>query len=184
MNNNKLHSLIDNQRKNITFSNDKDNIYKSIHSRIDDVFKFYLHLQDYIEELTIPKIEYSFLIKNMSIIYSLLKLSISKLDSWYDNGINEIRIINNKYFMEEFVKIYKENYYKSNISEMYELYVDCLRIKSEECDLFFSLICIPWKLEFVEDAYINILLIKELLDYIKKASSFISKEDKKDEKAD
>lgn len=153
----------------------KEEVYKNIQLEIDNTFKYYLDLQDYIEELLVPKVDYSFLLKNMSLIYSILTLSKGKLDDWYKTGI-----VSNYDYIHNYANRYKDNYYRINNNESF---VDS-NINAQECNLFFSMICIPWKIEFISDSYTNILLIKELLNYVNYTSNLVLEEDKKYQKAD
>lgn len=157
---------------------DKEKVYKKIKDSINNTMKYYLDLQDYIEELLIPKVDYFFLLINISMIYKALSVAKYKLDIWFDDTDSKVRIINNIPIVYELIDIYKKNYYRFNMREIFDEYFN------DEQKLLESLVCIPNVIRFTDDAYTNTLLIKEMFDYIEFAFKFISEENEEYKKAD
>ncbi|MBQ9019322.1 MAG: hypothetical protein IJ097_03295 [Bacilli bacterium] len=116
-----------------------NNIYNRIDKRINYLMDYYLDWQDYIERFSFPRIDYYYLINNISSFYTMLKLSKKYLKKWNNQ--------NNNYF-------------------------------------FYTLMCIPNKIEFNSSSYENILKIKKELMYNEKVFKFILEEDKDYKKTD
>ena len=60
-----------------------DDIYNIINDSITYIRNYYLDYQDYIESFEFPRIDYLFLIKNISLLYKALNISKEILDKWY-----------------------------------------------------------------------------------------------------
>lgn len=68
-----------------------EELYKIIDDRITYIMNYYLDYQDYIENFEFPRVDYLFLIKNISIFYKSLNLSKEKINQWYmDNDVENL----------------------------------------------------------------------------------------------
>jgi hypothetical protein len=186
-------------------------IYEDKIVEIDNMMKYYLDLQDYIEEMSFPTAGYYLLIKNISKIYELLRRSRNYLDRWYSDGDNKFslsllienlsldnfRMGDKTYFIDlgnftwDFSSFDLDKFYKSNFNlvEMKSL----INIYNLEChtdyrsNLFFKcLIAIPWKLNFSKNNYSDSIMVRKLIDYVDYTLEFLEedKEDKETEKED
>ena len=56
------------------------NNYRELEDKINYIMNYYLDWQDYIERFSFPRIDYYYLIKNISIIYESIKKAKNYLD--------------------------------------------------------------------------------------------------------
>ena len=184
-----------------------EGFYNTKVKELDEVMKYYLSLQDHIEEMEYIREDYYELLINMSKIYRILSISRKYLEEWYysEKKHNEVFLIrevlldnfiyNDKgYFIDlkscirgniidDFVTLYR-NYYDYNFSYLFELYIDKMNLKMYDLKLFFSEISKIEKLELTNDSSINIKVIKELMSCIENTIEFILEEDKKYQETD
>ena len=71
--------------------NEKNEFYDKIHSMIDERIKYYLAIQDKIDDYDFPPPAYYLLVKNISKFYKLLQYGFSKLEEWFNNSNNDYR---------------------------------------------------------------------------------------------
>ena len=181
-------------------------IYETQNKIIDERIKYYLDLQDYIDELEYPLPEYYLLIKNISKIYKLLNISKLKIDSWYKNINNKIREsllikktnLNNfrygekSYFIDlkdmkkgliisDFVEFYKQEALNVDMKYLFSIYNSKIDLTNNELDILYSLISIPQKIEIKKSHYENTINVRKIIDYTEKTIEFISEEYKKNQ---
>ena len=181
-------------------------LYEDTNKKIDYLYKYYLDLQDYIENnVYMAPAEY-LLIRNISMIYQLLRFSKEKLDKWY--GIKEklkkerFVLLNNnlklEHFLEgennyfinwnkakrgivvyDFLNFFHSNYLELDMKSLYDLYQMKYRFTEDEEDLFLSLLAIPFKVDFKDSNYINTIKVKNLVVYLNKVMVFVLEENEK-----
>ena len=98
---------------------DRLDIYDSNLEYLDNIMKYYLDLQDGIDELDNIREDYYLLLINISKIYKLINKSIYYLNKWFelDNKLyREVLLIDNNrgYFINDLITLYKDDYYSFN----------------------------------------------------------------------
>jgi len=180
-------------------------IYENLVNEIDVTMKYYLDLQDYIEQFSFPNPAYYLLIKNLSNFYELLRKGRLYLDKWYEKtsteSIRESLLINNlsldnfrfgdySYFIDykdvskdlviyDFVNFYKEEIINLDMISLFDYYKTIFKITISEFYLICALISIPIKIKFSRNAYNDTVRVRRVIDYVIKTLNFISEEDKK-----
>jgi hypothetical protein len=191
-----------------TYSRDDiKRIYEEKVLEIDNMMRYYLDLQDYIDTMSFPTASYYLLIKNISKIYELLRRGRIYLDNWYnidDTNYNEVLLLNNlslddfrvgdvSYFLNikdfdwslavyDLEKFYKSNFNVLDIKGLIKLYDSNCRMDNKNILLFNSLICIPWKINFSNNIYLDTIEVRKLIDYVTITLDYLE-ENKEDEKA-
>ena len=182
-----------------------DNYQKNYEEKlkvIEDLMRYYLALQDYIEELYYTKKDYYEMIINISKVYKILSMSKYYLDNWNnsndkyrevflikDTSLNNFIHHEKDYFIsfknsrrgniiEDIINVYKDNYNDDSIYNLFDLYNSKVNLNSGERYLFFSSICLVPKLNFKNDLNTNLREVKEFYDYIDKTISFVLEKDK------
>lgn len=184
-------------------------LYEEIKTEINDVFQFYLSLQDKIDEMDYLLPQYFCLVTNTSSIYDLLKKGLYYLEKWYENNNGVIRksylILNNsinnftngkkKYFIDfkncrkdlvilDFLDYYKNNVFVINMNMIFKEYNNIFKLGENEKYLLFALICIPKKIVFTNDSYGDTIMVNNILNYTFETLSFLLEEDKENQKTD
>ena len=181
-------------------------LYEETNKRIDYLYKYYLDLQDYIESnVYMAPAEY-LLIRNISIIYQLLRFSKEKLDAWYqekeklkkeryvllNNNLKLDHFLEgeNNYFINwskarrgivvyDFLNFFHNNYLELDMKSLYDLYQTKYPFTKDEENLFLALLAIPSEVNFKNSNYINTIKVKNLVVYLNKVMVFALKEDEK-----
>ena len=181
-------------------------LYEDTNKRIDYLYKYYLDLQDYIESnVYMAPAEY-LLIRNISIIYQLLRFSKEKLDAWYqekeklkkeryvllNNNLKLDHFLEgeNNYFINwskarrgivvyDFLNFFHNNYLELDMKSLYDLYQTKYPFTKDEENLFLALLAIPSEINFKNSNYINTIKVKNLVVYLNKVMVFALKEDEK-----
>lgn len=151
---------------------DRLDIYDSNLEYLDNIMKYYLDLQDGIDELDNIREDYYLLLINISKIYKLINKSIYYLNKWFECNntlYREVLLINKSrgYFINDLVTLYKDNYYNfkdklNNYNLRYNLY-------NYDYYLLFCLLGKLNKIKFSSDIDNNIKNIKELIHYVDNA---------------
>lgn len=151
---------------------DRLDIYDSNLEYLDNIMKYYLDLQDGIDELDNIREDYYLLLINISKIYKLINKSIYYLNKWFECNntlYREVLLINKNrgYFINDLVTLYKDNYYNfkdklNNYNLRYNLY-------NYDYYLLFCLLGKLNKIKFSCDIDNNIKNIKELIYYVDNA---------------
>lgn len=155
---------------------DRLDIYDSNLEYLDNIMKYYLDLQDGIDELDNIREDYYLLLINISKIYKLINKSIYYLNKWFelDNKLyREVLLIDNNrgYFINDLITLYKEDYYSFNnklnkYNLRYNLY-------NYDYYLLFCLLGKINKIKFSKDINNNIKNIKELIYYVDYTLEFL-----------
>ena len=178
---------------------DLKKIKEKIMFNLDKCYKYYLNLQDEIENMSFPPPDKYLLINNISQIYKLLEVSKYRLDNLELNSLREVILINNfdnnifkniidfnyyskDVFVYDLEKLYKKDY--KNFKDVLKKYNDKLKISKEEWNLLSILISIPEEVTLENNHYNDCIKIRNLINYVNYTFSFLSEEDEKYKEAD
>lgn len=174
-------------------------IKEKIMFNLDKCYKYYLNLQDEIENMSFPPPDKYLLINNISQIYKLLEVSKYRLDNLELNSLREVILINNfdnnifkniidfnyyskDVFVYDLEKLYKKDY--KNFKDVLKKYNDKLKISKEEWNLLSILISIPEEVTLENNHYNDCIKIRNLINYVNYTFSFLSEEDEKYKETD
>ena len=166
---------------------------------LDKCYKYYLNIQDEIENMSFPPPDKYLLINNISQIYKLLEVSKYRLDNLELNSLREVILINNfdnnifkniidfnyyskDIFVYDLEKLYKKDY--KNFKDVLKKYNDKLKISKEEWNLLSILISIPEEVTLENNHYNDCIKIRNLINYVNYTFSFLSEEDEKYKETD
>ena len=178
---------------------DLKKIKEKIMFNLDKCYKYYLNIQDEIENMSFPPPDKYLLINNISQIYKLLEVSKYRLDNLKLNSLREVILINNfdinifkniidfnyyskDIFVYDLEKLYKKDY--KNFKDVLKKYNDKLKISKEEWNLLSILISIPEEVTLENNHYNNCIKIRNLINYVNYTFSFLSEEDEKYKETD
>lgn len=178
---------------------DLKKIKEKIMFNLDKCYKYYLNLQDEIENMSFPPPDKYLLINNISQIYKLLEVSKYRLDNLELNSLREVILINNfdnnifknivdfnyyskDVFVYDLEKLYKKDY--KNFKDVLKKYNDKLKISKEEWNLLSILISIPEEVTLENNHYNDCIKIRNLINYVNYTFSFLSEEDEKYKETD
>lgn len=178
---------------------DLKKIKEKIMFNLDKCYKYYLNIQDEIENMSFPPPDKYLLINNISQIYKLLEVSKYRLDNLELNSLREVILINNfdnnifkniidfnyyskDIFVYDLEKLYKKDY--KNFKDVLKKYNDKLKISKEEWNLLSILISIPEEVTLENNHYNNCIKIRNLINYVNYTFSFLSEEDEKYKETD
>lgn len=178
---------------------DLKKIKEKIMLNLDKCYKYYLNLQDEIENMSFPPPDKYLLINNISQIYKLLEVSKYRLDNLELNSLREVILINNfdnnifknivdfnyyskDIFVYDLEKLYKKDY--KNFKDVLKKYNDKLKISKEEWNLLSILISIPEEVTLENNHYNDCIKIRNLINYVNYTFSFLSEEDEKYKETD
>lgn len=178
---------------------DLKKIKEKIMFNLDKCYKYYLNLQEKIENMSFPPPDKYLLINNISQIYKLLEVSKYRLDNLELNSLREVILINNfdnnifkniidfnyyskDVFAYDLEKLYKKDY--KNFKDVLKKYNDKLKISKEEWNLLSILISIPEEVTLENNHYNDCIKIRNLINYVNYTFSFLSEEDEKYKETD
>ncbi len=178
---------------------DLKKIKEQIMFNLDKCYKYYLNLQEKIENMSFPPPDKYLLINNISQIYKLLEVSKYRLDNLELNSLREVILINNfdnnifknivdfnyyskDIFVYDLEKLYKKDY--KNFKDVLKKYNDKLKISKEEWNLLSILISIPEEVTLENNHYNDCIKIRNLINYVNYTFSFLSEEDEKYKETD
>ena len=178
---------------------DLKKIKEKIMFNLDKCYKYYLNIQDEIENMSFPPPDKYLLINNISQIYKLLEVSKYRLDNLELNSLREVILINNfdnnifkniidfnyyskDIFVYDLEKLYKKDY--KNFKDVLKKYNDKLKISKEERNLLSILISIPEEVTLENNHYNDCIKIRNLINYVNYTFSFLSEEDEKYKETD
>ena len=185
-------------------------IYEDIVNEINIKNEYYLKIQDEYElHFNITPNEL-LLMKNISKIYYMLKLSRDNIELFYKNIENEKHIrkvqthgnlslnhlleADNKYLISwkkskkdfpimDLVIFYKNNFNDIDIKSLFEEYNKKYQLSNIEKYLFFSLINIPEYIVEKNDYYLDTLEVKKIIDYVNKTIEFTLEQNKENQES-
>lgn len=178
---------------------DLKKIKEKIMFNLDKCYKYYLNIQDEIENISFPPPDKYLLINNISQIYKLLEVSKYRLDNLELNSLREVILINNfdnnifkniidfnyyskDIFVYDLEKLYKKDY--KNFKDVLKKYNDKLKISKEEWNLLSILISIPEEVTLENNHYNDCIKIRNLINHVNYTFSFLSEEDEKYKETD
>lgn len=178
---------------------DVKKIKEKIMFNLDKCYKYYLNLQEKIENMSFPPPDKYLLINNISQIYKLLEVCKYRLDNLELNSLREVILINNfdnnifkniidfnyyskDIFVYDLEKLYKKDY--KNFKDVLKKYNDKLKISKEEWNLLSILISIPEEVTLENNHYNDCIKIRNLINYVNYTFSFLSEEDEKYKETD
>ena len=177
----------------ITYYKFNKELYKKINNKIEATYKYYLKLQDKIEEKDFPHPDEYLLINNISSIYNILNYSKIKLDEIsQDSLIIKTDLVNKINYIDKDNIYFNYNFF-SNDFLVYDLdliyknfnYLDLGKYKLDldNFNLLLCLISIPEKVQFNCTCYVNTLNIRKLINYVNNTFKFCLEKDKEYKKA-
>ncbi len=177
---------------------EKQKKYDFIHSMIESRMKYYLSLQDEIDEYYFPPPAYYLFIKNISKVYSLLHYAFQQLDIWYQNEKLEYRdvfLIHNVCFdnfhfgdscffydygnenrgepIYDVLSFFRKELFEIDLDSLFSLYQEVFPLRDEEISLFFCMLAIPDEISFQNYDFQNTILVRKFVNSIDKISSFL-----------
>lgn len=189
--------------------NEKKEIYQMISSRIEKEINYYLDFQDRMEEYdSFPRIDYYYLLNNVSLLYQILYFAKEKLEFWFQGDsillksfcIKNVSLSNFRfgekiffidykgsifqYIVYNIEDFYRENYLVGSMMELFSIYEENNLLSFYEWNLIFSLICIPKRIVFSDDIYQNTVYIQKTLEYIDNTFQFVLEKNKEYQKTD
>lgn len=182
-------------------------IYENTDILIDNMSKYYLDLQDYFEGIEFLSPAQYLLMKNISRIHYLLRMAKSNLEDWYRDlgSVREVLLLNNvslsnfrvgevSYFVDfkdaknglvvyDLVNFYKNEVLNVDFFSLFSFYTSKYHLNRDELELFYTLICIPWKITFTKNNYLDSLRVRKLVDYVGITLEFLLEKNKEYQKA-
>ncbi len=186
-------------------------LYNNVKENITYLRNYYLDLQDFLEtrEFMAPA-EY-LLMLNISKFYKALNYSEREIDSWYDQKLKLTRertvqlhnnisldhfLIGDKpYFINwnnstrdsviyDFLNFYHQEFKSVEMTSLYDLYQAKYAYTKDEESLFHALIAIPPKIVFKNSTIVNLINVRDTVDYVDKTNIFLSKYYEKNQQTD
>lgn len=182
-------------------------IYEDTNNLIDNLTKYYLDLQDYLEGIEFLSPAQYLLMKNISRIHYLLRLAKSNLEDWFKDleSVREVLLINNvslnnfrvgeaSYFVDfkdaknglvvyDLVNFYKNEVLNVDFFSLFSFYNSKYNLNKDELELFYTLICIPERITFTKNNYLDTLRVRRLVDYVGVTLEFLLEKNKEYQKA-
>ena len=168
--------------------------YEKIVDECEELNKYYLSLQDMIEDEEYMSPANYLLVRNVSTIYYSLKLSREYLDKWY-SLIKNKQIIRYSYIhnnlslghileddkpyliswnkskidipIYDIVDLYKKNYRYIKLEVLLDIYSNKYLLSTDEIYLLFSILLIPSKIDMNLKEYLRVVDISNMVLYLK-----------------
>ena len=178
-----------------------NNIKQIIENNIKYLYKYYNEMIDNIENEIYMSPSNYLVARNYSSILMMLDNAKSYLSKWYkkvENKTSErVSVIHNNISLDHFIisnknyllsfdgarvdtpildlyKFYKKECLNINFNLLYDIYNKNFMLLEEESLLFKTLICIPPKIEKIQNEYKDTININEIFKYINKTLAFIN----------
>ncbi len=172
-------------------------IFEDIKNKINDVKYFYDMLITEAESAIYMSPSEYLLARNISYIYSMLEISTSNINKWYElmktKDKLRVSIIHNNLSLDHFInkkliswdkakvslpifdlyKLYQKTYNEYDFEELLNIYMSEFPLKEEEIFLFKTLICIPLKIDIKANEVDNVIELNNKLNYLKLTSELI-----------
>lgn len=167
-----------------------EKVYQKIQSQYQELSKYYYDLQDTIEEMYYPRKSFYDLLLSISSIHHLIPLGSFFLEKWKGNGTfsyQEVLTVHNlnsnnyfdekivdfsssrkDYFIYELANYYQKYYKEKSILYNIDSFLDELAATIGDKTLFYSLICILWKIDGELTREVD-----DLLFYVEQTSSYL-----------
>lgn len=185
--------------------------YEDMLSQFEYLEMYYRNLQDYIESKVYMSPEESFLIQNMSLVYEQLHSGKYFIEQWYQikskakkerivflhNHLSLSNFIDSKspmlsqwdfakkgYPVYDFYSFYRNHYLELEMVSLFQIYQSKFQFTQDEMFLFYSLLCLVWKVEVKENHYDNTIRVRELTLYLQKSKLFFLKQQQENQEAD
>lgn len=185
-------------------------IYEEMIQQFEYMELYYRNLQDYIEAKVYMSPEESFMMQHISILYEQLHSGRYFIEQWYQlkskskkerlvflhNHLSLDSFIDSKspmlsewdyakkgYPVYDFYGFYRNHYLELELISLFQIYQSKFQFTEDEKLLFYSLLCLVWKVEFKDNHYDNTIRVRELVFYLQKGRLFFSKQQQEDEKA-
>ena len=175
-------------------------IYENNVDSLKDIKAYYLSIQNYIEEETYMTPSNYLLIRNCSLIYKVIDLSLKYLEKWYKEveklrtlryvyihgDLKESHILenNNIYLiswgkskidlpLKDIEVLYKNCYQELDIDKLLAIYENKYPLTKDEKYLLFSMLLVPDKIDIKDYEIEKLQHISKLVLYLKKVYSFL-----------
>lgn len=176
-------------------------IYENLSNNIEYLYTYYLDMITIIESKVYMSPSEYLLARNISKIFSILNFLKEELDSWLllvkDKKKQRLVVLHNNLDLEHFIvsernyliswdkskidipifdiyKLYLKHSLEFDFDEIYKRYEKNYPLFEDEKKLFFILILLPEKIEFIQSEYENTKKIGKIIDYLYKTEKFIS----------
>lgn len=180
---------------------EKDNLlYEELSFKIDHLFKYYLDLQDYLEQKEFLSPGEYLLILNISNFYELFRKSKYYLDLWFSTDelldkdsllIGKVGLRNNNFKINNYlrgsvvfdlVSLIKNEFNNLDVIKLYKYYKRHNTITFKDELLLFSLLGIVEEFKFSKNNYVDTINVRKLTEEVLFILEFMSKEDKENKK--
>ncbi len=186
--------------------------YQTMSEKLDYQMKYYMKLQDQIEEVIYMAPEEYLFIRHVSLFYQCLKKSKEYLDKWYEliQKEDKMRIVllhgspslfnfvdlDNPYLRNfelarkdspiyDFLFFYKKYYEDLEMISLFQLYQQHYSYNEVEKNLFYCLLLFCDNvINFSSEHFENVVVCNKLIRYFDYTLSFILKQDEKNEETD
>lgn len=177
-------------------------IYEDLYKKIEYLQKYYITLNDEIDNEIYMSPSHYLLVLNISKIYSALSFCKKELDNWYDiikkndrqrlclihNNLDISHVLCNKHTylisfdkskidipIYDLVSVYKKYYNDISFDILFNIYQSKNSLLDEELMLFFIMVSIPFEVEFTSDEINNVKNVKRLIKYVSNGDKLVRK---------
>lgn len=184
-------------------------VYEDLLSKINNTYAYYDDVINMIESRVYMSPSEYLLARNCSSIFNCLEFSRKKLDDWYKIMENKPKkrlvLLHNNLEPEhlvradenvliswnestrdlpiyDFIKLYKEYYYKYDFNELYREYLKLFPLTKEERTLMFIILFIPPKISFLNSEIKSTMEVSKLCNYLYTTDKLFMENEAKDTK--
>ena len=181
-------------------------IYENTIDKLEELKKYYLNIQNVIEEEMYMSPANYLLIRNISLIYKAIYMSHEYIDKWYrtvekTNSIRHAYIHgnlrkshllenNNLYLISwdksridypifDIEEFYKNSYMDIGLKDILSIYEKKYPLKKEEKYLLFAYLLIPNKIDLKKDEYSRIKDVANIILYLQDLVTYLENDSKK-----
>ena len=168
-------------------------IYESLVNKQDYLTKYYLSIQDLIEDEEYMSPANYYLIRNISLVYYSIRKSREFLDKWYKSveKSKNVRYVythgnldishfieNDKFYLiswehskldlpiYDIEDFYRKNFMNIKVDTILKIYFKKYNLNNEEKNLLFSIILIPEKIDIEKEEYPKIVDVSNMILYL------------------
>ena len=180
---------------------DYKEIYETINNKIEYLYNYYTDIINLIETRVYMAPSEYLMARNISKIYESLSYAKKCIDKWYEviKDKRKMRVVNihNNLSLDHYLKnrkpylisweksridipiydlykLYQNHYLDFNFNELFYQYENNYPLKEEERLLLFSILAIPWKVEFADFEYNLCIKFRKLFDYLYKTENLVN----------